>query len=191
MRPFLFAAILLTGCSMRAPKPAAAAKPAPPKPVVVNPAAVEPDAPYSVVQTVATLPKHQDIPPGADAIAPPPPPPPEPEPERTRPATRTAPAAQPPAQTATPEPARPRIRILESADERRRVQADVDTRRREAEAILAQVRKRSLSAAQKDSVDRCQAFLDQAAAALRRNDLQEADALSSRAVMLSRDLPRE
>ncbi|MGH9659148.1 MAG: hypothetical protein ACRD96_11435, partial [Bryobacteraceae bacterium] len=83
------------------------------------------------------------------------------------------------------------IRPVQSPEERRRVQGELDSRRRSAEEAVAKARNRTLTEQQKEAVARITSFLDQAAAAFTDDDLQQADALSSRAYLLSQDLMRD
>ena len=191
------------GCSLRAgggkPKPLAAApKPTAPEP---PPADTASDLPISVPQTQVTLPRPQPI--QAEALATIRPEESQPSPEPANPAVRPprgAPSrgeqrqqAVAPAQAAGPQPpaaqpSRVRIRPVESAAERRRLLAGINTRKRQVQEILGKVRNRTLTEAQKSAVERIQAFLEQTDAALKDQDLQQADALSNRALLLSQVL---
>jgi hypothetical protein len=189
------------GCSLKAgggkPKPVAAApKPAAPDP---PPSDTASDLPLSVPQTQVTLPSPQPI--QAEALAtvrPESQPSPEPANPAVRP-PRSAPprnesrqqAITPPQPAAAPpatQPSRVRIRPVESAAERKRLMAGINTRKRQVQEILGKVRNRTLTEAQKSAVERIQAFLEQTDAALKDQDLQQADALSNRALLLSQVL---
>ncbi|MBI3472570.1 MAG: hypothetical protein HY013_14540 [Candidatus Solibacter usitatus] len=189
-------ALLVAGCSMsRAPKSVAAKAPASaPKPVVVTPAAAVVEPPFSAPQTNVVLPAPQPVSPEAAAVVTPAPEPPPAPPKPVRPPTSRPPAAQPepppPDPVLTPPP-RPRVRPAESTAERRKLQAEFASRRRETEALLARLQGRTLSEEEKSAQERVRAFLDQAAAAIKKNDFQQADALSSRALLLAKDLLRE
>ena len=56
---------------------------------------------------------------------------------------------------------------------------------------LAKAKSRRLSDAEKSAVERIQAFLEQTDSALKEQDLQQAAALSNRALLLSQDLNSE
>ena len=189
------------GCSLKPgggkAKPVAAApKPAAPDPPPPDPAA---DLPISVPQTQVTLPSPQPI--QAEALAtvraes-------QPSPEAANPAARPPRSTQPrpevrqqavaPPAVATPPPAaqpsRVRIRPVESAAERRRLMTGINNRKKQVQDILGKVRNRQLTETQKSAVERIEAFLEQTDAALKDQDLQQADALSNRALLLSQVL---
>ena len=196
----------LPACGLRqgraAPAPAAAApKPAPPEPQ--RPAEVAADFPISVPQTQVTLPRPQPI--QAEALtvikveAPPTVAPPS-QAVKPRPAPRAetrqqaAPMQTTPAgpQPPPPQPAsRRRIRPVESAAERGRLMNEISTRQRQVQENLAKARTRQLTDAEKSAVERIQAFLEQTETALKDQDLQQAAALSNRALLLSQDLNSE
>src|SRR5205085_1043845 len=113
---------------------------------------------------------------------------PKPEP-RQQTVTGPTPAPAPPA--ATQPPSRRRIRPVESAAERRRLQSQILNRQRHVQDVLSKARARQLSEAEKVAVDRIQAFLEQSEAALKDQDLQQAEALSNRAFLLSQELSGE
>jgi hypothetical protein len=102
---------------------------------------------------------------------------------------QTTPAGpQPP----PPPPAsRRRIRPVESAAERGRLMNEISTRQRQVQENLAKARTRQLTDAEKSAVERIQAFLEQTETALKDQDLQQAAALSNRALLLSQDLNSE
>jgi len=77
---------------------------------------------------------------------------------------------------------------VESAAERRRLQNEISSRQRQAQDILAKARTRQLSDSEKYTADRIQAFLDQTEAAVKDQDLQQAAALSNRALLLCQEL---
>jgi hypothetical protein len=129
------------------------------------------------------------------AAIPQPPPPKEPEPADTprprRPATATAQTTVAPDPPVAPVQPPRRVRVTETAQERRRILRDVETRSKEIEDNLNKAQRRQLSSEERTATERARAFLVQAAAAVKKNDLQEADELSRRALLLSRDLSRE
>ena len=192
--------LTLPGCFVRfgraAAKPVANAPPpaAPAQPQVETAA----DLPISVPQTQVTLPSPQPI--QAEALAvirvesPPAAPPsqaakPRPATPRTEPrqqiSVQTAPAGpQPP----PPPVSRPPIRPVESDAERGRLMTEISTRKRQVQDTLSKARNRQLSEKEKNSVERIQAFLEQTETALKNQDLQQAAALSNRALLLSQDL---
>jgi hypothetical protein len=189
------------GCAAKAAKTAAAPSVPAPRPPQ-DTASIAADEPISIAQTNVILPTPQPI--QAGALSTPPPP------EVTRPAEPSSPAAKPkvtaprpeprqqatvpPVQVpATPPPATPpgsrrRIRPVESAAERNRLLNEVGSRQRQVQDILARVRTRQLSDTEKGTAERIQAFLDQTDAALKDQDLQQADALSNRALLLCQEL---
>jgi hypothetical protein len=182
------------GCSLRAARTAPVAAPAVPKP----PSTPAPDEPVSVAQTNVYLPKAQPI--QAEALAAPPPElPPAPEPLNQNakprgPATPRPEARQPAGVQAVQGPAPPpttsrrRIRPVESAAERRRILTEIGTRQRQVQDILAKAKTRQLSDAEKGAAERIQSFLEQTEAALKDQDLQQAEALSNRALLLCPEL---
>jgi len=193
--------ITAPGCSLKPGggkvKPVAAApKPAAPDPPQTDTAS---DLPISVPQTQVTLPSPQPI--QAEALAtvrPESQPSPEPANPAARPPRSTPPrndrqqAIAPPQpaapQTPAAQPSRVRIRPVESAAERKRLMTGISARKRQVQEILGKVRNRTLTEAQKSAVERIQAFLEQTDAALKDQDLQQADALSNRALVLSQVL---
>ena len=62
---------------------------------------------------------------------------------------------------------------------------------RSPRSVCATIKSRRLSDAEKSAVERIQAFLEQTDAALKEQDLQQAAALSNRALLLSQDLNSE
>jgi hypothetical protein len=104
-------------------------------------------------------------------------------------------AGQPAAAGPTPPPpataSRRRIRPLESAAERGRLMGEITSRQRQVQDNLAKAKNRQLSDAEKGAVERIHAFLEQAETALKNQDLQQASALSNRALLLSQDLVNE
>ena len=187
------------GCAAKAARtPPLSAAPAPQPREAPSTAAS--DEPISVAQTNVILPKPQPI--QAGALSAPPPEithPPEPSSPAARPripVPKPEPRQQataPPAQVPTPPPASPavsrrRIRPVESPAERNRLLTEVASRQRQAQDLLGKARTRPLSDAEKGATERIQAFLDQTEAALKDQDLQQADALSSRALLLCQEL---
>jgi len=65
---------------------------------------------------------------------------------------------------------------------------EISTRKRQVQDTLSKARNRQLSEKEKNSVERIQAFLEQTETALKNQDLQQAAALSNRALLLSQDL---
>jgi hypothetical protein len=188
------------GCAMKAARTApGAVAPGPhPQPTVSAPAA---DEPISVAQTNIVLPKPQPIQAEALATLPPETPPaPEPLNHTTKPRAPAAPRPEPRpqagAQTAqgpppppvSPATSRPRIRPVESPADQHRLLTEIGARQRQVQDILAKAKTRQLSDAEKSAADRIQAFLEQTEAALKDKDLQQADALSNRALLLCPEL---
>jgi hypothetical protein len=179
------------GCAAKAARTAApVAAPVAPQPHTA------PDEPVSIAQTNVFLPKPQPI--QAEALATPPPElPPAPEPLNQTAKPRPAPpkpeprvqAAQgPPPPPAIPAPSRRRIRPVESAAERHRLLTEIGARQRQVQDLLAKAKTRQLSDAEKGAAERIQAFLEQTEAALKDQDLQQAEALSNRALLLCPEL---
>jgi hypothetical protein len=196
--------LAVPACSLRAgravPTAAAAPKPAAP-PAVVETAA---ELPISVPQTQVTLPSPQPIQAEALAVRPESQPTPDPANQPVRPQRNPAPArpeARPqataqPAGPPAPPPAAPtvtrrRIRPLESPAERQRLLAGITARQKQVQDVLAKAKSRPLSEAEKSAADRIQGFLAQTESALKDDDLQQAEALSNRALLLCQELSSE
>lgn len=186
----------LTGCAARAGH-AASARSLPPTPQAA-------EEPISTPQTQETLPRPQPLQAAAVAIVPPeqpapfqiapaPPPPAESAPPQAKPRPRPEPRATvAPPTSPTPTPVLPRrIRPVASAAERRRLETGIAERRRKVQAILARARLQTLSEGEKMTAERIQSFLDQTEAALKDQDLQLAEALSNRALLLCQELSPE
>jgi hypothetical protein len=77
---------------------------------------------------------------------------------------------------------------VESPAERQRLLTGITTRQRHVQDVLAKAKNRQLSEAEKNAAERIQSFLEQTEAALRDQDLQQAEALSNRALLLSQEL---
>ena len=190
------AVTLLGACSMRR-QPKAKAAP-PPKPVVATTRpAPQPETPMTDLQTRVYLPQPQPIPEETLTVVrlpqrPAPPAQPKPAPPKQAPTpvvtTPTAPLPQaPPPETAQPAP-RQKLRPVESPAERRRIERSIANRRNETQRLLNEIARRNLTDEQRAALARVQAFLEQVEVALKNKDLREADALSSRALLLSQDL---
>jgi len=156
------------------------------------------DLPISVPQTQVILPTPQPI--QAEALAvkvePPPTTAPPSQTAKPRPAPRSEPrqtTSQAPAGPQPPPPAasRRRIRPVESPEERNRLTTEIVASQRQVHDNLAKAKTRQLTEAEKSAVERIVAFLDQADAASKDQDLQQAAALSNRALVLSQDLNSE
>jgi hypothetical protein len=189
------------GCAAKAARTAPVTTPATPQPqpaLNAHPA----DEPISVAQTNVVLPRPQPI--QAEALATLPPEAPRvPEPANQSTRTRAPAAAKPeprqqagaqPVQGPPPPPppspaaSRPRIRPVESAAEQHRLLTEIGARQKQVQDILAKAKARPLSDAEKSAAERIQAFLDQTENALKEKDLQQADALSNRALLLCPEL---
>jgi hypothetical protein len=190
------------GCAAKAARSAPMPPPATPQPqtAVHAPPA---DEPISVAQTNVVLPKPQPIQAEALAVLPPETPPaPEPSNQTAKPrvpaAAKPEPRQQAGAQTAQgppppppPNPAaasRPRIRPVESPADQHRLLTEIGARQQQVREILAKAKTRNLSDAEKSVAERIQAFLDQTENALKDKDLQQAEALSNRALLLCPEL---
>lgn len=185
---------LVSACASRKPK--SAAVPPAPKTSQTTPyrPAATPEPPMAEAQTRVYLPKPQPLDERAIVMVKPVEPPPAPPPAartaaRPAPPTAAAPSAPLPATPSADFP-RPRIRPVESEAERRRIIRDVASRRGRTLKILGEFATRPLRDAQRETFARVQAFLDQAEAALKENDLRQADELSRRALLLAQDLSR-
>jgi hypothetical protein len=66
----------------------------------------------------------------------------------------------------------------------------ISAQQQKVQEVLAKTKNRQLTEAEKSAVDRIQAFLEQTTAALKDQDLQQADALSKRALLLSQELDK-
>lgn len=195
--------LVAAGCAVNAARTAAA--PAPVAPLTrQSPSTAVDDEPISIAQTNVVLPKPQPI--QADALGAAPPEvtrAPEPSNQTAKPRIPAAPKAEPRPQTsvvtappqgpAPPPPANPagsrrRIRPVESAAEHHRLLTEIGSRQKQVQDILAKAKTRQLSEQEKAAAERIQAFLDQTAEALKDQDLQQAEALSSRALLLCQEL---
>ncbi len=158
--------------------------------------------PVSIPQTQVVLPPPQPI--QAEALAPAPPelPPAQPKPTatpkpqvpaaaRTEARTPTAPAGPPPPPPSTTPATRRRIRPVESEANLKRMQDEIQGRQRQALDLVAKAKSRPMSDQDKITIDRIQAFLDQTTSALKEKDLQQAEALSNRALLLCHELSPE
>jgi hypothetical protein len=193
----LFAALLLVpACANRGKKAAVPATPPAPKPTI---AAVPPTPPppLSDPQTRIELPPPQPINPAAlpaenpsqDAQQPNTRPvagPHRATPPPVTPPPAAAPAAPPPA--AATEPPRGAIQEMISPQELKRLQDQIQGRRREVIQVLQQVSRRRLGPAQQNAVKNIRNFLALSDEAEKRNDVRQADALAERAQILARDL---
>jgi len=205
---YCLAALGTPACVRRAAK--AAPPPAPAPAATVQPAAeVAANEPISVPQTQVVLPRPQPI--QAEALAvtqpekpaapehpsqsakprPPAPPKTEPKPQVAAQPAPVGPVGPQPPPPANPPPSRKRIRPVESAAARKRLLLEIGSRQQKAQDILAKAKTRQLSDAEKGTMERIQAFLEQTDAALKDQDLQQAEALSSRALILCQELSPE
>ena len=195
--------LVSAGCAVKAAR--TTALPAPAAPLTgQSPSTAVDDEPISIAQTNVALPRPQPIQPDALGAAPPEVTrAPEPPNQIAKPRIPAAPKAEPRQQTsvipappqgpAPPPPANPagsrrRIRPVESAAEHHRLLTEIGSRQRQVQDILAKAKTRQLSEQEKAAADRIQAFLDQTEEALKDQDLQQAEALSSRALLLCQEL---
>ncbi len=195
---FCCVAVSLFGCSLRSNRAAAKTPVNVPQPVPPPAPRQTASEPVSVPQTQAVLPKPQPIEAGAVVTAVPEPAPapaaqitPPARAPRTEPRQNASvPAPQP--VPATPAPAAPpvarRLRPVESPAERQKLLSGIAARQKQVADILTKAKNRQLSDKDKNSVDRIQAFLEQTETALKDEDLQQAEALSNRALLLCQDL---
>jgi len=187
------------GCAAKAAHTAPIAATPAPQPTL-TPA---PEEPVSIAQTNIYLPRAQPV--QAEAVAAPPPElPPAPEPlnqtakPRNAAAPKPAPRQEtgvqtvqgppPPPPPVNPTTSRRRIRPVESATERHRMLTEITARQRQVQDIMAKAKTRQLSDAEKGAAERIQSFLEQTEAALKDQDLHQAEALSNRALLLCPEL---
>lgn len=177
-------AIALGGCVLGGkPKPAAVVPP-PPQPAAPPPA----PQPLSIPQTRVDLPAPQPVNPEALATAPPvePAPPVQPKPA---PPVRRAPAVQPPpAPPPPPEAARPPIQEVLPAEMAKQLLASANRHKVDTRALLAQARRRRLTASENDMVARINQFVKLSDDAEKSGDMRSADQLAERAHILAREL---
>jgi hypothetical protein len=179
-------ALALSGCWF-GKKPVVAALPLPPQPVAMNP--VLPPFPQ-IGEDEEALPAIEPAPvPDPAKIAPPP----EPVPLPRRPARPKKPSPAPPDSTApvpaiTQPPAPPaRLEEVLTEDRRRQFETDFSKSVAQARAALNQTSGRSLTGAQRQTVERIRTFLQQAEQA-KKGDLATAVQLARRAELLAQDL---
>ncbi|HEY1497673.1 MAG TPA: hypothetical protein VGF49_24120 [Candidatus Solibacter sp.] len=186
----IIAALALVSCAKHAPKAAAPVTPVAPKPAAPPP---PPAPPLSTPQTRVELPELQKVDPAAlvreSTTQDTPPvvkPSVAPRKPRQEPAA-AAPTTPPP--TATPAEA-PQVAIQEviSPTEIKRLQDQVQGRRREVRQILDQLNKRRPIRGQQVIVNDIRNFMALSEEAEKRNDIRQADAFAERAQILARDL---
>ena len=182
----------LVSCAKRAPKAAVPVTPVAPKPVA--PAPPPPPPPLSTPQTRVELPEYQPLDPAAlntqsTAQDTPPVVKPPAAPRKPQPAPAVPPPATPPPATTAPAES-PRIAIQEviSPVEFKRLQDQVQGRRREVNQILEQLGKRKPVRGQQTIVNDIRNFMSLSDEAEKRNDIRQADAFAERAQILARDL---
>uniref|UniRef100_Q01PT0 Uncharacterized protein n=1 Tax=Solibacter usitatus (strain Ellin6076) TaxID=234267 RepID=Q01PT0_SOLUE len=181
----------LVSCAKRAPKAAVPVTPVAPKPVAPTPS---PPPPLSTPQTRVELPEPQPLDPAAlktesTAQDTPPVVKPPAAPRRPQPAPAVAPpATPPPAATAPAESPRIAIQEVISPTEFKRLQDQVQGRRREVNQILEQLSKRKPVRGQQTIVNDIRNFMALSDEAEKRNDIRQADAFAERAQILARDL---
>ena len=82
------------------------------------------------------------------------------------------------------------IQPILSGDEQKKIQGDIDARKREIDEKLGRA-KRNLSSHDKSLMERINSFLAQCAQAEQRGDFAQAGALSERALILAQELQVE
>lgn len=197
-------ALMLSACELKMPR---AKTPSPPQPASANaepPPESTPAEPLSIPQTQVRLPNPQPIDP--DALATPPVNVPA-EPSKTRQANHAGgkrqgpqPASASPAKpeaaetTADPPPAtesqRPPIGPVLSDEERRRMTEEISSLLQDVDKMLGRIAALHLSEAEKSSVDRIRSFHKLSHDALERGEIQAANALAERAVLLAQEVLR-
>jgi hypothetical protein len=185
LEAILAAALLLglAGCAARAKPPAPAAAPAAPAP---------PPEPLSIPQTQVELPRPQPLDPGSLSTAPlaAAPPPAAPPPATKPPQTARRPAAPPP-KPETPPPAeavRTPIQEILPANVQQQLRRSAQDHRSQALQLVAQARRRSLTAAEQALVTRINQFVKSSGDAEKNGDLRSADDLAGRAHILAKEL---
>lgn len=188
---------LSTGCSLRPGTRAASAVPPPPSPPAAAPEVpAQQEVPVSVPQTEVQLPAPQPVSPDALATIPAPPAAEQEEPERPARTPRRAPAPavrkpETAVAEAPPNPpveeARPRIQPIVPSIQVRRLQEEIESRKRAVKELVSRV-PRNPSAAERAVVERIQSFLLLSDQAAKRGDMAQASALSERALVLAREL---
>jgi protein TonB len=198
-------ALLLSACEMKLPH---ARTPPPPQPTTAKaepePVAA-PSEPLSIPQTQVRLPNPQPIDPEALAAPPVNVPADTPAPRRThagpkrsgpQPPPVTSPGkpesaetaeAPPPAPTESP---RPPIGPVLPDEERRRLNEDIASRLKEVEQRLTRIAGLRLSDPQKSSVQTIRSFVDLSHKALEQGDIQKANDLAEKALILAQELDR-
>ena len=172
----------------------------PPTPVIANTKPAEPppasSEPLSTPQTQVHLPPAQPLDPAALNTGPPQEPQngsrPPAGPRRATTPTPPVPTPVVPAPTlppAVPTEA-PHVQIQEmiSPTEQKRLQDQLNARRRDIAQILDRVSRRRLTHTQENVVKSIRTFLTLSEEAEKRNDIRQADALAERAQILARDL---
>ena len=184
--------LALVSCAKHATKAAVPVTPAAPKPVVAAPP--PPPSPLSTPQTRVELPEQQPVDPAAwqretSAQDAPPVAKPQAAPRKPLSSPAAAPPATPPPVAAPPAEA-PRVAIQEviSPTEVKRLQDQIQGRRREVNQILEQLSKRRPARGQQTIVNDIRNFMALSDEAEKRNDLRQADAFAERAQILARDL---
>jgi type IV secretory pathway VirB10-like protein len=187
----------LSGCHtwFGKPKPEPIQTPAPPRPAEVKPPPPKVEVPPGPPPKIDT--KQPDVPAAVAVIPTPPAPKPRHKREPKKPATGTGATLNPlqnpkegggSAEAAAPSPV-PKLGEILSDDQKLQHQKICDESLKRAREALAQLRGRSLSTDQKESVTRIKAFINQAEQS-RERDPQTARQLAERADVLSRDLVR-
>jgi hypothetical protein len=182
-------ALALSGCWFGKKAVAVAPAPRAPQPVAANPALLPPPAPAKEEELPAIEPAPPPSPdalktePPADTLATPPKKKPPPKKRPTPgPAAPEVPAVAPP-QTTPPA----KLGEVLTDDRRRQYETDLTRTVAQARAALNQTAGRILTAAQRQTVERIQTFLQQADQA-RSGDLATAVQLAHRADLLAQDL---
>ena len=192
-------ALSLCGCDMRLMH---ARTPPPPQPSVVQaapPPSPPPSEPLSIPQTQVSLPPAQPIDP--EALATPPINVPS-GPASAHPAHQATkrPAPSPPsAATAKPEPVesaeappvdppRAPIEPVLPAERRRQLTEDIAGRLRDVDQLVVKISALRLSDAEKDNADRIRSFAALSQKALEKGDIQQANGLVKRALLMAQEL---
>jgi hypothetical protein len=122
---------------------------------------------------------------------------PVPQPESPKPTRRAGPVTppdtkpEPEAETTVaepaPAPAEPRIQAIVPRDERNKLAKEIAAKRAEIEKLLSQLGSNP-GADKAAGVERVNSFLTLANQATERGDIRQADAITTRALLLARDL---
>ena len=207
MRPVLHTtivllALVLSACEMKTPRAKTLPPPQPDSAKAEPPQESAPTEPLSIPQTQVRLPSPQPIDP--DALATPPVYVPAEQSQTSKthhggnkrqgpqPASAASPGKPETTETADAPPAtetsRPPIGPVLSDEERRRMTEDISSRLQEVEKMLGRIAALHPTDAEKASVEKIRSFHKLSHEALERGEIQQANALADRAVLLAQEV---